>query len=215
MLRWAATRLAYEAMGFPTQAGEGHQRPLPLDCLPAGAVCHLCGGEARYGVRLHIGRLALDNFTDWVLAAAPNSPWLCDACLYVLKDPRFRTHSTVVSQEGVSFLSSSPADLKELWKHILSPPEPPFAITVVGRQNRKHVFLRARVNLSREAYYLQYREQGLYVSTHQLQSVAESFLRQQGRPRAGDRYDAGDTVDPVLRELIAYLHTGREWVGER
>lgn len=156
-----ATHLIWAAAGQPTTTmGTRNVRPIPLCHRAVPLPCFWCGYAADSGTAIRIDTLSWENFTNWDLARRPDSGWLCGACLFALKDRSLRFQNWVASPAGLDrYERRDPA----IRRHLLEPPEPPFAIGVCQPGDSKHMAIRARVNYDRERYWVQYGDEAVWV----------------------------------------------------
>lgn len=99
----------------------------------------------------------------------PRSQYVCVACAYCLRDAKLRRKDFVACENELRFLQRN-----ELVKVLLNPPIPPF-IFCIGLSHKKHLVIRTRVNLSRNLFYVQFEEQGIWVQPDKHKHLAFSI----------------------------------------
>lgn len=123
---------------------------LVLQAREPGSVagrCYVCGVETQTGW----AEAPSDNFTAW--SQIYRGSVMCEACRPIFKDRRFRQRSWVASRDGVEF--SSKEDPSLIWRALLAPPEPPFAIYVTaGGQKQGWISLGIYPSTSRSRYWV-------------------------------------------------------------
>jgi len=123
--------------------------------------CWLCGLEITQGISC--GEIIRPSFTNLDFAFVPESPYLCLACAYCLKEPAFRRTCFLVSEdlgfvpfkrtEGLKVLRESPSGL---WACYLT------------HSYRKYYFLRTPINLLKQVdqpYTVQFEEHPVQIDT--------------------------------------------------
>jgi hypothetical protein len=110
-----------------------------------------------------------DAFTNFDRLRFPGSDLVCPACAWCLRTPQLRRGSWIASMEGLRYLQR-PAISGALF----NPPEPPFAIYVTT-SFKKHGFFKARVNLSRACFYVQFEEVGVEFEPPRWTAVGEAL----------------------------------------
>jgi len=115
-----------------------------------GQPCALCG-QPRASEPLRVS----DAFTNWDRLRFPGSGLVCPACAWCLRTPELRRGSWIASMEGLRYLQRP-----VISEALFDPPEPPFALYVTS-SFKKHGFFKARVNLGRSSFYVQFEEVGV------------------------------------------------------
>lgn len=209
-----AAHLIYVAAGKPGSAKKGrkHVTEIGVTHRAKPLPCYWCGHESDRGVTFRVSQLGLGNFTNWDLAKRPDSGWLCAACLVAFKDETLRKQSWAASlEEGLTLFGSQDP---RLYDTLLEPPSPPFAIGIrpPGATTAKHMAIRARVNHSRDLYWVQYGEDTVLLSREMLSTWDAALKRlialgaeygqiANGRYRANTR-NAIDAEAPEARETL-------------
>jgi hypothetical protein len=96
-----------------------------------------------------------EAFTNWDRLREPGSKLACPACAACLATPKLRWGSWVATTAGVRYL-----DRPAISEALFAPPEPPFVLYVTT-SFKKHGFFKARLNLGRERFYVQFEELGV------------------------------------------------------
>lgn len=142
-----ATELVYMAAGMPKNT---HSFPV------ARGHCSLCRQPFHGDAALKVEDVIKPTFTNRDFLD-PRSQHVCVACAYALTDAKFRRRDFWATPKEIRFLNRN-----ELADNLLNPPNPPF-VFCVGLSHKKHLVIRTRINLSREVYYCQFEEQGLWL----------------------------------------------------
>jgi len=117
---------------------------------PTGHPCALCGQP--FASELF---KVSDTFTNWDRLRSPASELACPACAACLAMPSLRRGSWVAHDGRAEMLPR-----ERLHEVLFQPPEPPFAIYITS-SFKKHGFFKARVNLGRGHFYVQFEEVGI------------------------------------------------------
>jgi len=149
--------------------------PLPLK----GGSCSLCRRKLKRGEGvLLVEDVIRKTFTNLDLLN-PRSKYICVACAFCLRTPELRRRDFVATLDGVEFLRRD-----ELREKLLDPVEhdgTPF-VFCVGLSHKKHLVIRSRVNLTRDLFYVQFEEQGVWVDRSRHENLLFSIhaLREAG-----------------------------------
>jgi hypothetical protein len=156
--------------------------------------CWLCGGETD-GIGWDLKAAIGGAFTDHPAAKASHSQTLCCACAALTSKDAFvmacekHGHSPYFpAKDGKPpFLSNwmfnSHVFSEQAWRMpsraemrdvLLSPPEPPFAITLANA-GKKHVIFRAPVNHSRDLFSIQFDEQTALIDRNRFAAMLQQF----------------------------------------
>jgi len=131
--------------------------PLLSDSFPAlkNGSCSLCRRRIKKGEGVLLVEDAIKKtFTNLDLLN-PRAKHICVACAFCLRTPELRRRDFIATPDGIEFLRRD-----MLREKLLSPVERdgvPF-VFCVGLSHKKHLVIRARVNLTRELYYVQFEE---------------------------------------------------------
>lgn len=115
-------------------------------CLPGDAAgrCYLCAAETTHG---HRGPPS-GNFTAW--AQTCGGDVICERCMALLRDRRFRTASWLATPSGVRFTQREESR-RWLWEALCDPPDPPLAVYLTrGGQKQSWISLMHCLTTSRE-----------------------------------------------------------------
>lgn len=144
-------------------------------------VCAICGSAIEEGAR--IKDVLSSKFTDLSVFQAPSSDYLCRDCVYCIAAPstegnkkrRFVAQSWLATPEGITLFDRK----KDGWIHIVqtlwNPPKEPF-LFLIHTAGKKHMSYRAKVNYSREAFFVQYEDLTIPVIREEHQPLFESLL---------------------------------------
>jgi len=150
-----ATELIYVAAGSPDIAA----------LTPNNGVCAVCGKEIAEGAP--IKKVVSSSFTDWNMLAAMAATHVCAACTWCIKEPKMRRSQYIASNDGLLFFKR---DDIERW--LFQPPEPPFVFFVTSSY-KKHGSFRARVNHSKQMYYVQFEDRQILFSLGKYRDLFE------------------------------------------
>jgi len=167
-----ATSLVYSAYGKPLI--ERGSFPLP----DGGASCALCRRQLRRGDEvLPVKNVIRRTFTNRDLLN-PASKYVCAACAFCLRTPELRRRDFVATPRKIEFLTR-----EELRSRLLKPVRggEPF-VFCVGLSHKKHLVIRARVNLNPKIFYVQFEEQGVWVQPAEHETLLFSIqaMREKG-----------------------------------
>jgi len=155
--------------------------PLLSDSFPAlkNGSCSLCRRRIKKGEGVLLAEDAIKKtFTNLDLLN-PRAKHICVACAFCLRTPELRRRDFIATPDHIEFLKRD-----MLREKLLSPVDRdgvPF-VFCVGLSHKKHLVIRARVNLTRELYYVQFEEQGVWVQPRKHKSLLFSInaLREAG-----------------------------------
>jgi len=102
-------------------------------------LCWLCGGNTN-GKGTPKKKTIKPTFTDHSLARAPMSQSICEACTWALSERSLRNYSIFATSKGL-YHPSRP----EIQKICLSPPEPPFLLTI-AISGQKWLHFKTKIN---------------------------------------------------------------------
>lgn len=108
-------------------------------------LCWLCGGNT-YGRGTPKKKTIKPTFTDHPLARAPMSQSICEACTWALSERSLRNYSIFATIKGL-YHPSRP----EIQKICLSPPEPPFLLTIAV-SGQKWLHFKTKINYNNTAF---------------------------------------------------------------
>lgn len=131
------------------------QQPYPH----GGYVCHICGFPTDTGTPVR--DIIKDGFTAIDVLQGTQSDIVCPACVYTKEQPSVRTQHYVVTPHSWRYLKR-----EEIGSVLLEPPEPPFAI-VIQVSHKKHTWLQAKVNGSRERFWVSLEESPVLLDRRQ------------------------------------------------
>ena len=144
--------------------------------------CWLCGGESEQ-LGHHVKDVITSSFTDTNIAKCLDSQTICYSCAALMKKEAWQAacekhgHSPYFPVKDdkkpalASWMFSSHVFSKDGWLRpsrqefadiLLSPPQPPFVITLAD-SGKKHVIFRARVNHSKDKYFIQFDENTIFI----------------------------------------------------
>ncbi|MDZ7922740.1 MAG: hypothetical protein U5M23_01485 [Marinagarivorans sp.] len=158
------------------------------------AICWLCAGNTG-GVGWHVSDAIGSAFTDCLAAKSNNSSTLCQACAALMKKEAWVTacekfnHSPhfPVKDGKEPFLSNwmfsshlfsegvwIKPDRKQARDLLLSPPQPPFVITLAA-VGKKHIIFRSNISFDRDSYFVQLDEMTISVNRLKMIELIELF----------------------------------------
>lgn len=185
----SATQLLARALGFPLNDGT--------------EVCFYCGGNCNGSLRK--SDFVRSTFNDWRLVAFPNSESICDGCAVAIREDtdvhlvdgtartgqRMRNYSWIIGP-GLA-LAATKANLDYLRATCLTPPEPPFAITL-ATSGQKQLIFRSPVNWERETIEVQLEEERVAYQPSKLADrlrLCSQLAAAIGKPALSDTLNAG------------------------
>lgn len=153
-----ATELIYRAAGMPA-----------VETAPAEGVCAVCGNNICEGVP--IKKVVSSAFTDWNMLADMTASHVCKACKWCIKEPKMRRSQYIATATELIYFKRD-----DIEKHLFNPPEPPFMFFVTASY-KKHGSFRARVNDSRQLFYVQFEDRQILFSPNKYIGLFELMKR--------------------------------------
>lgn len=153
-----ATELIYHAAGSP-----------PVETVPATGICAVCGAEITEGVP--IKKVVSSAFTDWNMLADINASHVCKACKWCIKEPKTRRSQYIATENWLEYFKR---ETIEHW--LFFPPCPPFVFFVTSSY-KKHGSFRAKVNGSRDLFYIQFEDRQILFSPNKYKELFELMKR--------------------------------------
>lgn len=122
--------------------------------------CNLCGADAHGGIP--IKKLFSSNYMDWPLHKCPEATHVCKQCAFcIVMNPVGRIalfRYPLVADDTLRLCNR-----KQFREYLLDPPEPPFVMLFPTSQ-KKHLFSKAKVSYSRDAYFCNLEERVVSVT---------------------------------------------------
>jgi len=108
-----------------------------------GGTCIVCGRDTMQGNEIDYSA----NFTKWNLLQAGDC--ICPNCYELTRNQDYRRSMWIATREGITFFKK-----KDMLKHILHPPEPPFGMYLTRTWQKQGFFkLINKVNYSKKNYF--------------------------------------------------------------
>lgn len=107
----------------------------------------------------------------------PAAEYICVPCAFCLRTPELRRRDFVATPRKIEFLTR-----EELRTRLLKPVRngEPF-VFCVGLSHKKHLVIRARVNLNLNLFYVQFEEQGVWVQPSEHETLFFSIQAMRGK----------------------------------
>ncbi|MEA3324440.1 MAG: hypothetical protein U9Q37_04795 [Euryarchaeota archaeon] len=147
-----ATELIYRAAGSPE-----------VQTVPATGICAVCGNEISEGIP--IKKVVSSAFMDWNVLANMSASHVCAACKWCIKEPKLRRSQYMATDSGLTYFKRD-----DIEKYLFDPPEPPFVFFVTSSY-KKHGSFKARVNGSRDLFYVQFEDRQILFSPNKYKEL--------------------------------------------
>lgn len=145
-------------------------------------LCWLCGGNT-YGRGTPKKKTIKPTFTDHSLARAPMSQSICEACTWALSERSLRNYSILATAEGLYHPSR-----EEIQKICLSPPKPPFLLTIAV-SGQKWLHFKTKINYSNVTFTVAFEDMLVTVAPKQFEIMTKYIEL---------LYNGGFTKDEIL-----------------
>lgn len=153
-----ATELIYHAACSPD-----------IEVESIGGVCAVCGKTITEGVP--IKKVVSSSFTDWNFLADISASHVCAACTWCIKEPKMRRSQYIATENRLVYFKR---EIIEHW--LFFPPHPPFVFFMTSSY-KKHGSFRAKVNGSRDLFYIQFEDRQILFSPNKYKELFELMKR--------------------------------------
>lgn len=126
-------------------------------------ICAVCGKRITEGIS--IKKVVSGTFTDWNILANITSDYVCCACTWCIKEPRMRRSQWIATKDELKFFKRD-----DIGIYLFSPPETPFVFFITATY-KKHGSFRARVNGSRDLFYIQFEDRQVLFSPNRYKEL--------------------------------------------